>query len=64
MRGDVEGISEITLEPTKARSPTVYQTVIVDRNRRWAGQIAQLLEVPGTTFVAVGALHLAGSDSV
>lgn len=63
-RGDVDGIAEITLEPMKARSPTVYETVIVDRNRRWAGQIAEMLESSGTTFVAVGALHLAGNDSV
>jgi uncharacterized protein YbaP (TraB family) len=62
--GDVERISDITLEPMKALSFTLYETVIVDRNRRWAGQIAELLEDSGTTFVAVGALHLAGSDSV
>lgn len=33
MPGDVEGISEITLEPMKARSLAVYQVAIVDRNR-------------------------------
>ncbi len=63
-RGDVDRIADITLEPMKARSSTLYQTVIVDRNRRWAGEIAGMLEGSGTTFVAVGALHLAGADSV
>lgn len=63
-RGDIDRISDITLAPMKARSPTLYHTIIVDRNRRWAGQIAEMLEGSGTTFVAVGALHLAGADSV
>jgi uncharacterized protein len=63
-RGDIDRISDITLVPMKTRSPTLYQTIIVDRNRRWAGQIVEMLEGSGTTFVAVGALHLAGADSV
>lgn len=63
-RGDVEGIARVTLNPMTTRSPAVYQTVIVERNRRWASQIAQMLVGSGTTFVAVGALHLAGDDSV
>lgn len=63
-RGDVEGINEITLAPMKARTPIVYETTIVARNRRWAEQVATMLNAPGTTFIAVGALHLAGDDSV
>lgn len=63
-RGDVEGIHEITLAPMKARTPIVYETTIVARNRRWAEQVAIMLDEPGTSFVAVGALHLAGDDSV
>ncbi|MES2753984.1 MAG: TraB/GumN family protein [Pseudomonadota bacterium] len=35
-----------------------------DRNARWAGWIANRLATPGTVFVAVGAGHLAGADSV
>lgn len=63
-RGDVESIGAITLAPMKARTPIVYETTIVARNRRWAEQIATMLDAPGTTFIAVGALHLAGEDSV
>lgn len=63
-RGDVEDIDAITLAPMRARAPIVYETTIVARNRRWAEQIATMLDAPGTTFVAVGALHLAGDDSV
>lgn len=63
-RGDVDRIADVTLDPMRTRSSAVYQTVIVERNRRWAGQIAQMLDGSGTTFVAVGALHLAGDHSV
>jgi uncharacterized protein YbaP (TraB family) len=62
--GNIEGIAALSLEPMEARSPTVYETLIVERNRRWALQIARMLDQPGATFVAVGVLHLAGADSV
>jgi len=63
-RGDVEAIARVTLEPMRARSPAVYAAVIIERNHRWADQISRMLNGSGTTFVAVGALHLAGDDSV
>ena len=36
----------------------------VQRNEAWAKKIATLLQQPGTVFIAVGAAHLAGPDSV
>ncbi len=45
-------------------SPEVAKVLLVDRNRRWADWIRQRLVKPGTVFVAVGAGHLAGPDSV
>lgn len=62
--GDTEAIARITLDPMKERSERLYQTLIVERNRRWAGQIEDLLSGSGTTFVAVGALHLSGDDGL
>ena len=35
-----------------------------ERNARWADWIRARLRTPGTVFVAVGAGHLAGKDSV
>ena len=32
--------------------------------RRWADWVAARLQTPGTVFVAVGAGHLAGRDSL
>lgn len=46
------------------QSPAAYRLLFADRNARWAGWIANRLEQPGTAFVAVGAGHLIGRDSV
>jgi uncharacterized protein YbaP (TraB family) len=48
----------------RAQSPETYKTMFVERNARWAGWIANRLKTPGTVFVAVGAGHLSGPDSV
>lgn len=62
-RGDVEDFAPM-LEQMRAQSPENYKLLFLDRNARWAGWIAQRLQQPGTVFVAVGAGHLAGRDSV
>lgn len=48
----------------RRRYPALYATLIVDRNRDFARRIDQLLGRRGTFFVAIGAAHLAGPDSV
>lgn len=45
-------------------TPRLAQVLLVDRNARWATWIAARLAQPGKVFVAVGAAHLAGADSV
>jgi uncharacterized protein YbaP (TraB family) len=44
--------------------PELYQALLVDRNKDWAGQIQTLLAGKGVTVIAVGAAHLVGDDSV
>ncbi|MBC2669418.1 TraB/GumN family protein [Novosphingobium piscinae] len=44
--------------------PRMVQTLLTDRNRAWAGWVAKRLNRPGVVFMAVGAGHLAGKDSV
>ncbi len=44
--------------------PVLYDTLLTQRNIRWAEWIDTRLDQPGTVFVAVGAGHLAGKDSV
>lgn len=52
------------IEQMRKTSPTTYEMMFSRRNATWANWIANRLEQPGTIFVAVGAGHLAGIDSV
>jgi uncharacterized protein YbaP (TraB family) len=46
-------------------SPEFYEDVFVDRNRNWTEELLSMLsERQGQIFVAVGAGHLLGDDSV
>lgn len=45
-------------------TPEVAETLLLNRNRQWAGWIAERMKTPGTVFIAVGAGHLAGQGSV
>src|ERR1017187_10112169 len=64
--GDVEKIGRIDNEELAAKYPAEYKRIVVDRNIKWAATLDGLLKDPqtGTVFVAVGAGHLAGPDSV
>lgn len=44
--------------------PRMVKALLTDRNKTWASWLQQRLAKPGTVFVAVGAGHLAGKDSV
>jgi uncharacterized protein len=45
-------------------TPETRRILLTDRNRRWAETLSARMAQPGTVFVAVGAGHLAGEDSV
>lgn len=62
--GDVAAIDRLAVREMKAQNVVVYDTLLTNRNLNWAGQIQTLLEGSGTAFIAVGAAHLAGDDSV
>lgn len=63
-KGDVATLDRVMVEEMKDASPALYQAVLVDRNTDWANQIQTMLEGSGTAFIAVGAGHLTGDDSV
>lgn len=44
--------------------PALYARLLTQRNANWAEWIERRLDEPGTVFIAVGAGHLAGKDSV
>lgn len=62
--GDVAGVERLGVTEMRDQSVAMYEALLVRRNANWAGQIQTLLEGSGTTFIAVGAAHLAGADSV
>jgi uncharacterized protein YbaP (TraB family) len=62
--GDVDAIARIGNDDMRLHEPKLYQRLLVRRNQVWATKIAAMLQQPGTVFIAVGAAHLAGPDSV
>lgn len=61
--GNADKLGE--LMNTSLRSqPELSKLILADRNERWADWIAGRMAKPGTVFVAVGAGHLSGPDSV
>ncbi len=62
--GDVALLEEIAIDEMQSESPVLYEALLVRRNTDWADQIQTMLEGSGTVFIAVGAAHLAGDDSV
>ncbi|HEU5481984.1 MAG TPA: TraB/GumN family protein [Sphingomicrobium sp.] len=63
-RGAVEETFAPLLRKMRVESPQTYNVMFVERNARWAHWIAERMKTPGTVFVAVGAGHLSGPDSV
>jgi uncharacterized protein YbaP (TraB family) len=62
--GDVDAIAKLMNDDLKTKYPSLYKLLIVERNRRFADQIGALAKGEGVVFVAIGAAHLAGPDSV
>jgi uncharacterized protein YbaP (TraB family) len=62
-KGDVPGIAR-TFDDETQMSPELRQVLMAQRNARWAEWIKARMDKPGTVFIAVGAGHLAGKDSV
>jgi uncharacterized protein YbaP (TraB family) len=63
MSGDVNAIGR-TFNAEFQNSPDLKEVLLRRRNANWAWWLHSRLGQPGTVFVAVGAGHLAGEDSV
>ncbi len=63
-KGDIEAMAAIELNDFKKDYPEIYHSLLVKRNNLWVPQIKAMLENDTTEFVMVGAMHLAGPDSV
>lgn len=62
MKGDADKLAELMNEGLT--DADLADKLLYQRNRNWADWIANRLNQPGTVFVAVGAGHLAGKNSV
>ncbi len=61
-KGDADGLARLMNE--ELDDPMLADRLLYARNRDWAGWVETRLADPGTVFVAVGAGHLAGTNSV
>ncbi|ATY33221.1 TraB/GumN family protein [Sphingomonas psychrotolerans] len=61
--GDPDSLAA-TLNESMRETPEIGKVLLSDRNARWAEWIDQRMRTPGNVFIAVGAGHLAGRDSV
>jgi uncharacterized protein len=62
-QGDEKAIA-LSFDDELKLSPELADVLLRQRNRNWTAWIAKRMEKPGAIFVAVGAGHLAGPDSV
>jgi uncharacterized protein YbaP (TraB family) len=62
--GDIGALERTLIADMRRDYPQVYDLLLKDRNVVWAKQIQQLLAGSGVHFIAVGAGHLVGPDSV
>lgn len=62
-RGDVSGLEARALTELQ-QTPSLYQALVVERNRRWVPAIEALIAGEKEVLVVVGALHLVGGDGV
>ncbi|CAN5297324.1 TraB/GumN family protein [soil metagenome] len=62
--GDVATIQRVGVDELKTEAPAIYEALLSRRNAGFADDIQGLLAGSGVAFIAVGAAHLAGPDSV
>lgn len=62
--GDMKTMEALEQMELKRDYPDIYDSLLVQRNNRWIPQIEAMLDNKEVEFVMVGAMHLAGEDSV
>jgi uncharacterized protein YbaP (TraB family) len=65
LKGDMATLDKLTSTDMRRLAPAGYRALVVDRNRNWTETIAHwLANKDDNYFIAVGAAHFAGPDSV
>lgn len=63
-RGDLDELDNLLGEPMRKDVPALYNVILKQRNKAWIKEIEALLKTPEKELILVGAMHLAGPDSV
>ena len=63
LAGDVDDLAKL-VSGDYDDDPVLYQRLFTNRNASWTAWIDDRMDRPGTVFIAVGAGHLGGRDSV
>ena len=62
--GDRPRLARELVEPMREQFPSLYETLLVERNAAWVPRIEAMLETDEVELVLVGAAHLVGEHGV
>ncbi len=62
--GDLDLLDKELSEKMRQETPKAYQTLVVDRNKKWLPQIEKMFKTTEVEMVLVGSLHLSGRDGL
>lgn len=62
--GDMDKLAELSIDDFEKNYAHIYSDLVSDRNELWIPQIETMMMSKEVEFVLVGAMHLAGPDSV
>lgn len=62
--GNIAMLEKVGIEGMKKDYPSLYKTLLVERNNAWIPKIESMLATKHIEFILVGALHLAGDHGL
>jgi uncharacterized protein YbaP (TraB family) len=63
-QGDTKALEKLVLEDMREKYPSIYKTLLLNRNSAWLPKLNELLTTEPVEFVLVGAGHLVGEGGV
>lgn len=62
--GDLVELEKLGIDDMLRDFPSLYQTLLVQRNKDWFGDLTRLIKTKDIEFILVGALHMAGDEGL
>lgn len=62
--GDMKKLAELSISDFEKNYPQIYSDLVSNRNKLWLPKIETMMKSKEVEFVLIGAMHLAGPDSV